>query len=223
MKVFSIRTAALFVLVAAAALTGAPARAGLDIDLGATIRFGDDTELYFAISSRYFGQEPRVVQNWAARYGDPDDLAVALYICKRSGRDLDAVFSLRRRGMSWSAVAIKAGLPVDVWFVAVQRDPGPPYGKAYGHWKNHKRNSRHVVVLSDADVRNLVAVRVLHEYYGVSVEMAMEWRASGRNLRALVADQYRTRHGKPSKAATAGKSSGKPGKGNNGRGRGKSK
>ena len=79
------------------------------------------------------------------------------------------------------------------------------------------------MVLSDADVRNLVAVRVLHEYYGVSVEMAMEWRASGRNLRALVADQYRTRHGKPNKAATAGKSSGTPGKGTNGRGRGKSK
>ena len=88
------------------------------------------------------------------------------------------------------------GVPVGAWFVPVQGDPGPPYGKAYGHWKKHKRNPKAAVVLVDADIRNLVAVRVIHEYYGVPVKAAMEWRASGRDLRNLVSDEYHRRHGK---------------------------
>jgi hypothetical protein len=36
----------------------------------------------------------------------------------------------------------------------------------------------------------------MHDYYGVSVELAMDWRSSGRDLRTLVSDEYRGRHGK---------------------------
>jgi hypothetical protein len=105
-------------------------------------------------------------------------------------------------------------VPVDVWFVPVRRDPGPPYGKAYGHWKKHHKNPS-AVRLTDADVGNLVAVRMLHEYYSVSVEVAMEWRSSGRPLSALMSDEYEKRHGKKpaspgkSKSKAAGKSHGK--------------
>jgi len=45
-----------------------------------------------------------------------------------------------------------------------------------------------------------VAVRFLHEYYGVSVEMAMEWRSSGGKLEDLTAREYRNRHVKGRKA-----------------------
>jgi hypothetical protein len=77
----------------------------------------------------------------------------------------------------------------------VTREPGPPYGHAYGRWKQHGKRGAEKIALSDAEVRDLVAVRVLHEYYGVRAEVAMEWRASGKELQTLAAGEYRKRHG----------------------------
>jgi hypothetical protein len=179
---------------------------------------GDDTDLYFAISSRYFGRDRAVVERWGARCTDPDHLAVSLFISKHSGKSLDTIFDLRRRGLSWWDISVRLGVPTDAWFVPVRRDPGPPYGKAYGYWKKHRRDSS-VVRLTDADAANLVAVRMLHEYYSVSVEVAMEWRSSGRPLYALVSDEYEKRHGKKSGPPGQSKAK-KTGKGKgNGKGR----
>jgi hypothetical protein len=137
-----------------------------------------------------------VVETWGRRCEDPDDLAVALFIATRSGKSLDWVFSLRASGRSWWEIGVRVGIPVDAWFVPVQRDPGPPYGKAYGYWKKHQRDPRATIRLSDADARHLVAVRMIHEYYGAPVDVAMQWRASGRDLPSLVGDEYQRRHGK---------------------------
>ncbi len=193
----------------------APALAGVDVDLSAAVRIGDEADLYFGISSRYFEREPRVVRHWGERYRDPDDLAVALFIAGRSRCSLDAVYSSRGGGADWWQVGVHCGVPVDAWFVPVARDPGPPYGKAYGYWKKHKHGRG--MRLTDVDVRNLVAVRMVHEYYGVPVEIAMQWRASGRSVRTLVTEEYRNRHGHGHSASAGHGASGK------GKAKGKSK
>jgi hypothetical protein len=182
---------ALFVVAGMAVPT---AQAGLDIDFGAAVRIGDDNDLFLSVSARYFDEDRGSIDRLALRYRNPDDLTVALFVARRSGKSADAVHRLRTDGLSWWDISLRFGMPMDVWFVPVRRDPGPPYGKAYGHWKHHKRNRHHAVVLTDADVRNLVAVRMLHEYYGVSVDVAMEWRSSGHDVRILVSDEYGKRH-----------------------------
>ena len=73
-------------------------------------------------------------------------------------------------------------------------------------------------MLSDLDARNLVAVRMVHEYYGVSVETAMQWRSSGSDLRVLMTNEYQKRHGK-GHAKSHGKRHGK----RHGKGHGKGK
>lgn len=193
--------------VLAIATIAGPASAGVDIDFGATVRIGDDADLFFAISSRYFEQDRTTVERYAVRYNDPDDLAVSLFICRHSGRSPEEVFRLFRRGLSWWDISIRLGIPADAWFVQVDRDPGPPYGKAYGYWKQHKRDRRQALVLSDIEIRDLVAARMIHEYYAVPVGTAMELRAAGLNLRGIMADEYHRRHSGPK-----GRSHGKPGK-----------
>lgn len=181
------------------------AQAGIDVDFGAAVRVGDDSSIYFAVSSHYFDRDEESVRRWYRRCDEPDDLAVALFIAGHGHGSPDEVFALRGEGLSWWEIGMRVGVPADSWFPPVRRDPGPPYGKAYGHWKNHRKSRTAKLVLSDADARNLVAVRLLHEYYGVSVEAAMEWRASSRNLDRLTAQEYRNRHGKAkNKTATAG-------------------
>lgn len=197
MKLRTSLVGAAALILAATAFVTPPARAGVDISFGANVPVGDDGNLFFSISSRYFDRDPVVINTWARRYPNPDDLAVSLFIAQRSGKAPDFIFSLRQRGLSWYDVGTRCGVPVDAWYVPVASErPGPPYGNAYGYWKHHQRDPHYVVRLSDIDARNLVAVRMVHEYYGVSPEVAMEWRRGGDNLRTIMSREYRNRHGK---------------------------
>jgi len=175
-------------------------RAGLDISLGAAVHTGDDTDVYLAVSTRYFDRDRADVDRWNRECRNPDDLAVALFIASHCGKGPDAIFAMHKGGLSWWDVSVRLGVQPDVWFVPVQHDPGPPYGKAYGYHKKHGHNTAEMQ-LSDADLRNLVAVRMLHDYYGVSAEVAMDWRSSGRSLREITANEYRARHGKSQHAS----------------------
>jgi hypothetical protein len=222
MKLFT--TALSIVMVMSLCLTPS-AKAGVDINFGASVQLNDRSDLYFSISSNYFNRDRDTLERWGAQFRDPDDLAVALFISGHSERALGEIWKLRhQRRMTWWEISAHYGMSIDVWFVNVKHDPGPPYGKAYGHYKKHKQKHKQkhkhddhaTIVLTDFDVRNLVAVRVAHEYYGVSIETAMEWRIDGTNLRDLMSDQYEKRHGKPyhaSKVTKAAKNH--PGKGKN--------
>ncbi len=196
-----VKTMLLAIAIAAVvALTAPPIAAGVDISFGAKVPIGDEGELFVAISSNYFDRDRDVVRRVAVRYQDPDDLAVALFIGKHSGRSAEEIWQLRREGLTWWEISAHLRLSHDIWFVPVRRAPGPPYGKAYGYWKKNRNRQQHAFELSDVDARNLVAVRVISDYYGVSAEVAMQKRASG-NLRHVLAHEYRNRHGKGPKNA----------------------
>jgi len=200
-----------------------PTYAGIDVSLGATVQLGDDTEVYLAVSSQYYDQDESSVRRWDRQYKDSDDLAVALFISRHAHKSPEHVYGMRAKGLSWWEISMRLGVPTEAWFVPVKKDPGPPYGKAYGHWKKNGKKSPGKMNLSDADAQNLVAVRMLHEYYGVSVEVAMDWRSSGRDLKNITAGEYRKRHGKSDKGRVAGASMSPGGHGNQGKGKGKSK
>jgi len=208
-------------VVCAVAVVGSPSFGGLDIDFSASasIALDDDTDLYFAINSRYFDHDQAGVAELGRHYRDPDDLAVLLFLSRHSRRDTAEIVALRSKGMTWWEIGIRIGVPADVYFVRVDRDPGPPYGNAYGHWKRHRHNVR-AFALSDVEVRDLVAVRMIHEYYGVPVEVAMSRRAAGGDLRALMTAEYRERHGKGRHVAN---SRGGPGEKDHGKGGGNNK
>ena len=171
------------------------AQAGRDVDFGASVSANDPAELYLEISSRYFEQDRQALQRLAARLVDPDDLAVVLFIDQHSDKDVDFILTLQRRGLSWWEIAQKARLRPEIWFVPTQHQPGAPYVEVYNDWEKHKRD-RSKLVVSDADAQHLVALRILHEYFDLPVETAMELRADGANLRWLLADQYDKRHGR---------------------------
>ena len=188
----TVRRIVLVAGLAALVLCVPQARASVDVAFGAAVNVNDNTSLFFGVSSRYFDREPRVVETWSQRVPNPDDLSVLMFLSARSGRSLDAVFAMRRTGLSWWDVSIRLGVPADVWFVPVER-PGPPYGKAYGYWRKHGRDTR-AYRIDDRSCRDLVAVRMMHDYYGMPVERAMDLRKDRRRIDSLVSDEYRTRH-----------------------------
>lgn len=171
------------------------ASAGVDVGFGGAVAVGDDSSLFFSIASRHYDRDPLLVEDWGRRYfHDPDDLAVAMFLGGHCNNGPEYFFNLRRQGLGWFEISNRCRIPVDVYFLPVMRDPGPPYGNAYGHWKKHRRDPKHAVMLTDADIRNLVAVRMAHEYYGVPVDVAMQWCSSGHGVRRVMNDEYRKRH-----------------------------
>jgi hypothetical protein len=177
--------------VGLALVLAAPAsHAGADISFGINAPIGDDGNLFFSISSRYFDREPQVVNDWGRRFPNPDDLAVFFHICHESRLAPEVVYRYRRTGLSWYDVGVRAGLPAEVWYIPHQ---GPPYGNAYGYHGNHDHDAGHAR-LDDRRVRDLVSVRMAHEYYGVSPDVAMNWRRDGCDVRKMMTREYHTRH-----------------------------
>jgi hypothetical protein len=82
-----------------------------------------------------------------------------------------------------------------VYYVPVAVAPGPPYGKAYGHYKKKHRNEWKTIVLTDADIVNLVELRFLSEHYHVAPERIIELRGSDRDFVAIHADVRGNQHG----------------------------
>ena len=63
--------------------------------------------------------------------------------------------------------------------------------------------------MSDRGKIRAPAVRMIHEYYGVSMQVAMDWRASGNSLQTIMTGEYHKRHGKPAHAGHKGHRKGK--------------
>ncbi len=196
------RTATLCLL--ALLMSGGSALARGDVNFGANVHAGDDASLFAAIASRCFDREPRVLEDLQRRcYPDPDDLAVALFLASQSNLDPASFAGLRKQGLGWFEISKRSRIAVDVFFLSPERDPGPPYGNAYGHWRKYRRDHRHVMVLSDDDIRHLVGARMIHEYFDVPLVTAMEWRAAARDVQAAMIREYRQRHGGGSRAPQA--------------------
>jgi hypothetical protein len=62
-----------------------------------------------------------------------------------------------------------------VYYVPVAVRSGPPYGRAYGHYKK-PRKEWNTIVLTDADVVNLVELRFISEHYHVAPERVIDLR-----------------------------------------------
>ena len=69
------------------------------------------------------------------------EVSDVLYIYKHSHYPLRHIVDLRLRGASWTQLYTWCGIPQDVYYRSYREiyRPGPPYGNAYGYYKNHGR------------------------------------------------------------------------------------
>jgi len=147
-----------------------------------------------------------------------DDLPVALFVARESGRPLSAIVDLRAKGLSWSVILGRVEVSTERLFGGLERDPGPPYGKAWGYWRKHGRKSR----LDDDDVALLARLQIGGRVSGLSPgELARQAR-KGRGVESVVTERKgRGRGGPPADTPERGKGKGK-GKNKKDKGRGRS-
>jgi hypothetical protein len=93
-------------------------------------------------------------------------------------------------------ITLHFGLGPDIYYVPVREVYGPPYGRAYGHYKNKHRKDWHRIRLDDHEVVDMVNLRFMSEHYGRPPEEVMRMRSSGKSF-VGINDEFR--RGKPGK------------------------
>ena len=140
---------------------------------------------YFAVGN-YYQVPERQVDLVRDRALPPDEVPVAFLVAQREGVNPTVVVDLRRRGMTWSDIALHFRLRPDIYYFR----EGSPYGKAYGYWKSHPPR--------DAEVIDAVNIHFLSEYHHVAPELVRTERSRRGNY-AVVAGDFEAKnndHGK---------------------------
>ncbi len=151
-------------------------------------------DFHVAVANYYHVPEREVVVIRERRIPD-DEIPVALFIARHASVPWGRVVDMRLRGDSWWDISVRLGVSPEVYYVPVAVVSGPPYGRALGHYKKKHRKEWRTIVLTDADVVNLVELRFLSEHYRVPPERIIELRSRDRDFVAIHADVRGGKHG----------------------------
>jgi hypothetical protein len=167
-----------------------------------------------AVGEHYRVPEKQVSIVRTAKVSD-NELPVVFFLAEQAGQNPSAILKLRFDGKSWMDIAIHFGLTANVFYVPVKNKPGPPYGKAYGHFKNKKKKEWETIRLTDADIINFVNLRFISDHYGFSPDEVIKMRSAGKSFIEIndKAKRDKNQSQKISQQNNADKNSGK-GKGN---------
>ncbi|MCH7691403.1 MAG: hypothetical protein IIA17_10220 [candidate division Zixibacteria bacterium] len=154
---------------------------------------------YLSVGEHYSAPEAEIMV--VRKHNIPDDeMPVVFFISRHGDVDAGLVVKLRSEGKSWFEISAHFGLSPEVYYVSFERDPGPPYGKAWGYYKNKKRKDWNKIHLSDGDVVNFVNIKFMSERYGYSPDEIVKMRGKKQGYVNLNVKVKQHKHEKQRKA-----------------------
>ena len=136
---------------------------------------------YLAIGEYYHVPERQVIVIHERHIPD-EELPVVFYIARRAHVAPEAVMDLRLSGKSWWEITMYYRMGPEIYYVPVDYDPGPPYGRAYGYYKHKPRKQWRSMALTDVEVVDLVNLRFVSDHYGYRPHDVIRMRSEGRNF-----------------------------------------
>lgn len=201
-----------------ALITLAVPRSGMsDVSVGLTANESGLSSFYLAVGDFYEVPQERLVVVKQQNIPD-DELAVVFFLAERARVSPDVIIKLRLGGKSWMEISLQYGIMADAYYLPMANTPGPPYGKAYGHFKNRDKSKWNEIRLADTDIINLVNLKFVSEHYRCTPDEVIQARGAGKSFSSIGTDIEKKRtvsaasSGDKSKNSAKGKSS-SPGKG----------
>ena len=148
----------------------------------------------FAVSN-YYGVPEREVTVIRERRLPEEDVPVVLFLAQQARVAPASIVNLRISGKSWWDIAVHYGIGPEAFYVPVEVIPGPPYGKAWGHYKNKHRKEWRTIVLDDRDIVTLVNVRFLADYHATTPDRIIAYLPTHPDFLAVHAELARGRFG----------------------------
>lgn len=155
-----------------------------NVSLGLSLTDGRVKSFYFSIST-YFGVPEAAVIRIREQYRLSDEeLPVIFFLAREARVEPAVIINLRLKGMSWWDISLHFRLRPEIFFLPVTLVRiGPPYGRAYGYYRQHRhQKSWGRVVLTDVEIVDLVNLKFVSTYHQVPPERIMEMRAKGQNF-----------------------------------------
>ena len=175
-------------------LSGArAARASVNFDVAVGMNVNDDTRIFLNVTNEVWRPAVPATVIQRCRYPE-DDFPVVSFLAFQSHRDPNFILSLRSDRYPWYEIFYRLRVDPGVLFVGIDRDPGPPYGKAWGHWRNERRGAR--IRFSDRDVVGLVKVQTACRHFGTSPFAIIDSQRRGQRVEVYTAGRWREKHGR---------------------------
>jgi len=211
-----------FLTLAAVVLmtAGTAALAIEDVKIGSVTVKGEDIGKFYNAVGDYFGLKEDQIGVFAQRGLSQEELPVALMIAEKAGVSPTQVINMRLSGKSWDQIRRQFGLSPEIFYAPVTKEvSGPPYGNAYGYYKNKdKKDWDKEVTLTDEEVVNLTNLKFVSEYYGCQPEEVIQMRQGGQNFVVIKKEVETKAVDKGWKRETAGKVGGKADSNKDGKG-----
>lgn len=159
-----------------------------DVNLGLSIGDEGIKGFYLAIGEHYRVPEKEIVVVRQKQIPN-EEIPVVFFLARKAGTSPETIVKLRLEGKSWMDISLHFGLSASIFYVPLKDVSGPPYGKAYGHFKNRQRQEWHEIHLTDIDVINFVNLKFISEHYGYPPDEVVKLRQKGEsfmNINTLV-------------------------------------
>ncbi len=108
--------------------------AAAQVSVGFSVDNGRLESFHMAVGN-YYHVAPREVVVIHDRGIPEEEVPVVFFIAHRTHYSPDAIIQMRLRGESWEDISSRCGLDPDECYGPVVT--GPPYGKAWGYYRNH--------------------------------------------------------------------------------------
>jgi hypothetical protein len=165
------------------------------VNIGVSIGEEGLRGFYLAVGDYFRVPEREVIIIQERRIPD-DEIPVVFFLAARARVSPGVIVDLRLGGKSWLDITLHLRLGPEIYYVPIPvAVKGPPYGKAYGYYKNKPKKDWGKIVLADADVVNLVNLRFVSEHYHYAPEKVIEMRSKGKNF-VVINDQVKKEKGK---------------------------
>ena len=134
------------------------------VEFGLSISDGAKS-FYLAVGERYEVPQEKVIVIREKNIPD-EELPVLFFVARRAGVAPEVVVKMRLGGKSWMDISLHYGVTAETFYVPLEHKAGPPYGKAYGHFKNKKKTEWRTIRFTDVEIINFVNLRFISEHYG---------------------------------------------------------
>jgi hypothetical protein len=199
--------AVVFAAVAIATLLWPAAITAADMfhDAIIALHVGDDGRFFLNLTNEHYAVPESTAVAVVKRCPRPqDDYPVVMLLARLSGRSPDTILSMRLHGAPWLDVFARNQVSPDVLFVGMDRDPGPPYGHAWGYWRKHGMDGDARAALSDDRIVDLAKLQIVSGYYHVSPYNVIAERQRGSTIERYAVMHGRTAGTLPAKKARPG-------------------
>lgn len=207
------KASVLGLVVGLAALALVPHSARGETSVG--VRVGTSGFEFGFLYNDYYHADDHVVVGCSEWMSEPD-MVVALHLARVADMDLEIILDWRRGGLTWYDITHRCHRDTNIYYVDLPSDPGPPYGRAWGHWRKHPRQDMR---MSDDEIRSFTTLRALSEYSRQRPSEVLQMRRQGKSP-SQIAGKHRS---KSEDAAPRGSESSSDKGKSNGKSNGKSK